>query len=284
VTWALNPETLTVFFGLASALTWGAGDFCGGLATRKSNVLSVVLVSQIVGGTFLAILALIFQEALPSLDSMLFGSLAGLAGAVGLIGLYSGLAQGRMGIVAPLTAVLAATLPILFGLLTEGFPPILNVAGFGLALVAVWFLAGVGRSTAVSRTELGYALLAGTGFALFFIFIDQATDELVFWPLVAARIASVVCLGLLVLMRRSWQRPPRDQLPIIFLTGIFDALGNAFFAAAARVGRLDIAAVLASLYPVSTVLLAQLVLHERLNRSQWIGVGLALLALVLITA
>jgi drug/metabolite transporter (DMT)-like permease len=202
---------------------------------------------------------------------------------VGLIGLYSGLAQGRIGIVAPLTAVLAATLPILFSLLTEGFPPILNVAGFGLALVAVWFLTGVGRSTAVSRTELGYALLAGTGFALFFIFIDQATDELVFWPLVAARIASVVCLGLLVLVRRSWQRPPRNQLPIIFLTGIFDALGNAFFAAAARVGRLDIAAVLASLYPVTTVLLAQLVLHERLNRSQWVGVGLALLALVLIT-
>jgi uncharacterized membrane protein len=283
VTWAVNPETLTVFFGLASALTWGAGDFCGGLATRKSNVLSVVLVSQIIGGTFLAILALLFQEAVPAIDSLLFGALAGLAGAVGLIGLYSGLAQGRMGIVAPLTAVLAATLPILFGLLTEGFPPILNVAGFGLALVAVWFLAGAGRSTSVSRTELGYALLAGTGFALFFIFIDQATDEVVFWPLVAARTASVVGLGLLVLVRRSWQQPPRNQLPIIFIAGIFDALGNAFFAAAARVGRLDIAAVLASLYPVSTVLLAQLVLHERLNRSQWIGVGLALLALVLIT-
>lgn len=273
---------MSVIFGLASAVVWGAGDFCGGLATRKSNVFSVVLVSQIIGGTFLALLALIFHEAIPPAGSLLFGALAGLAGAVGLIALYSGLAHGRMGIVAPMTALLAATIPVLFSLLTEGIPPIIQITGFLLALVTVWLLSGAGRSSAIKPVEPAYALLAGTGFALFFIFIDQANEEAVFWPLVAARITSVTCIGLLILVRRNWQWPSRNQMPIIFLAGILDALGNAFFAASARLGRLDLAVVLASLYPASTVLLAQLVLDERLNRSQWIGVGLVFLALVMI--
>ncbi len=279
----MDPESLAIFFGLASAVAWGAGDFSGGLATRKTNVYSVVLISQIVGSIFLAILALVFREAIPPSGSFLFGALAGLAGMIGLMGLYSGLAQGRMGVVAPLTAVVAATLPILFSLLTEGMQPLLQITGFILALIAVWLLSGAGRSTSVRPSEIGYALVAGAGFALFFILIDQANETAVFWPLVAARIASVTCLLLYISFRGVWQRPTRRQMPLIIFAGVIDALGNASFTVAARLGRLDLAVILASLYPATTVFLAQIILHERLNRTQWVGVLIALLALVLIT-
>lgn len=279
----MKPETLAIFFGLASAVAWGAGDFSGGLVTKKANVSSVVLISQIVGCLFLAILALIFSETIPPAGSFLFGALAGLAGMVGLLGLYSGLAHGRMGIVAPLTAVVSATLPILFSLLTEGVPPFLQIIGFILALIAVWLLSGVGGSTGVRPSEIGYALLAGSGFALFFILIDQANEIAVFWPLVAARIASVTCLIAYISVRGVWQRPSRQQMPLIILAGVLDALGAAFFTISAWLGRLDLAAILSSLYPATTVVLSQTILHERLNRSQWAGVLIALLALLLIT-
>ncbi|MCP4358338.1 MAG: DMT family transporter [Chloroflexi bacterium] len=279
----MNPETLAIFFGLASAMTWGAGDFSGGLATKKTTVYTVVLISQIVGGFFLVGLALLFRETVPPVEALLWGAVAGLAGVVGLLALYRGLADGRMGIVAPLTAVLSAAIPILFSLFGEGAPSIAQMIGFGLALAAVWLLSGVGGRSAVQPTELGLALVAGTGFALFFIFIDQANEKAVFWPLAAARLTSVSCLMVVVFVRTIWERPLRSQMPPIILAGVLDALGNAFFVLAARFGRLDLAAVLASLYPATTVLLAQLFLHERLNQAQWIGILIALLAIVFIT-
>ncbi len=279
----MSLASLALFFGLASALTWGAGDFSGGLATKKGNVYSVVLISQMIGGLFLLLLAVLFGEMLPPVGDLLFGALAGLAGILGLLGLYSGLARGRMGIVAPLTAVLSAAIPIILSLFTEGAPPTLQIVGFFLALLAVWLLSGAGGHGGIQPIELGYALLAGTGFALFFIFIDQANETAVFWPLVAARISSVTFMALFIGLRGVWERPSRTQLPLIVLAGLLDAFGNAFFTLSARYGRLDLAAVLASLYPVSTVLLAQLILHERLGRVQWVGILLALTAVILIT-
>ena len=278
----MNAHTLALLFGLASALAWGAGDFSGGLATKRGNVYSVVLVSQIVGGIFLVLLALVFRETIPPTGDFLYGALAGVAGVIGLLALYSGLAHGRMGIVAPLTAVASAAIPILYSLFVEGLPPTSQIAGFGLALIAVWLLSGAIGDMAVQRVELGYSLLAGTGFALFFILIDQANETAVFWPLTAARTASVSCLAIYIAVRGIWQRPTGDQVPLVALAGLLDALGSAFFALSARFGRLDIAALLASLYPVTTVLLAQIVLQERLNRPQWTGVVAALLALILI--
>ncbi|MBE7532078.1 MAG: DMT family transporter [Chloroflexi bacterium] len=279
----VNPEVMVVFWGLASAVTWGAGDFSGGVATKRTAVTGVVVVSQIVGGIFLVLLALLFREALPTPASLLMGMLAGMAGVVGLLALYSGLANGRMGVVAPLAAVISAAIPVLVSLFIEGLPQITQLMGFGLALLAVWLLSGMGWRTAVPRQELGYALVAGTGFALFFIFIDRVEPGSLFWPLATARTVSVTLLSLWVLSRGEWVRPLPHQLPLIALAGVLDALGNAFFALAARLGRLDIAAVLASLYPGSTVLLARVILQERLTRLQWLGVLLALAALVLIT-
>lgn len=276
-------ENLALFFGLASAMVWGAGDFCGGVATKKESVYTVVLVSHIIGGIFIALLALLFGEAIPPMDALLWGALAGFAGMLGVLGLYSGLASGHMGIIAPLTAVLSAAIPILFSLFTEGAPPVIQIVGFGFALLAVWLLSGANGHLSLEPIELGFAVLAGCGFAFFFIFIDKASETAVFWPLTAARITSVISLTIFVRVRGIWIRPSREQMPLIFGAGVLDALGNAFFSLSARYGRLDLAAVLASLYPASTVLLAQLILHERLNRPQWLGAVIALIAIILIT-
>jgi drug/metabolite transporter (DMT)-like permease len=284
----LNPELLAVAYGLASAAVWGAGDFSGGLATKKGNVYVVVTLSQLVGLVCLLALALLLEGALPPARDLLFGALAGLAGVIGVLALYTGLARGRMGVVAPMTAVLTAAIPVVVGIAAEGVPSLLILAGFGLALTAVWLLSDGGNADGIRRDELGLALLAGLGFAFFFIFIDQISVGEVFWPLVAARLASVTLLLVYVLGSRLWFRTrreplPHSLLPIIALSGILDSGGNYFFALATQSGRLDIAAVLASLYPASTVLLARIVLKETLEPRQWLGVAIALVALVLIT-
>ena len=282
-----NPELLAVAYGLASAAVWGAGDFSGGLATKRGNVVSVVLLAQGVGLVCFLTLALLLEGGLPPLQDLLFGALAGIAGVVGILALYSGLALGRMGVVAPVTAVLSASIPVVVGIVTEGVPPGLVLLGFGLAVTAVWLLSGGDATGSIRRDELGLALLAGLGFSLFFIFIDQIGSSVIFWSLAAARAASVPLLLLFIVGRRQWHgsaaaQLPRSLLPIIALSGILDSGGNYFFALAAQSGRLDIAAVLASLYPASTVLLARLILKESLGTRQWLGVGVALVALVLI--
>jgi len=130
--------------------------------------------------------------------------------------------------------------------------------------------------------QLGLPVIGGLGFAGFFIFIDQVSEGVVFWPIVAARCTAVLLLALiLAVARRLWQRPSSRQLPVIIVAGVFDAAGSALFALAANAGRLDIAAVLASLYPATTVLLAWLILQERLNRQQRVGVLTALVAVLL---
>lgn len=280
-----NPELLAVAYGLASAAVWGAGDFSGGFASKRGNVYTVVLLSQLVGLVCLLGLTLLVERSLPPAQELLFGGVAGLAGVVGILALYTGLARGRMGVVAPMTAVFSASIPVGVGIVTEGFPPVLVLVGFGLAVTAVWLLSGSGKADGIRRDELGLALLAGLGFALFFVFIGQI-DTAIFGPLTAARVASLPLLIIFILSRKfhhaRWEWPARHVLPIIALSGVLDTIGNYFFALATQSGRLDIAAVLASLYPASTVLLARLVLKETLGSRQWIGVGVALVALVLI--
>ena len=278
----MTPESLAIIFGLTSAVTWGAGDFSGGMATKRSSVYTVIIVSQVVGIFLLAGLALLWREPWPSAGDLAWGAAGGLAGAVGLLALYSGLAGSRMGIVAPLAAVTSAGLPVIVALFTEGLPRPLQLAGFGLALLAVWFLSHSGGDGRIQLQELFLPVTAGIGFALFFILIDRVSEGAVFWPLVVARLASVSVLALFMLIRRKPIKPARSQLPLIALAGILDSGGNLFFLLAAQAGRLDIAAVLSSLYPASTVFLAWLVLQERLGRRQWWGVAAALVALVLI--
>jgi drug/metabolite transporter (DMT)-like permease len=280
----LNSELSALFFGLASAASWGAGDFNGGLAAKRNNVYTVVIFSQLVGAIFLVGVAILFAEQIASAEDMLTGAGAGLVGAIGLVALYRGLAGGRMGLVAPVAAVVTAIVPVIFGLLLEGLPPVRQLAGFGLALVAVWIISRPGDGADFRLRDLSTPCVAGLGFGLFFILIDRVSEGAILWPLVAARIASISMIFVVVRLVRQGQLPGRTQLPVIALAGIFDTGGNAFFALATQMGRLDIAAVLSSLYPATTVLLAHFILQERLSFQQWAGVAVALLAIILIAS
>ncbi len=278
----LGTELLAVFYGLGSAVTWGAGDFSGGFASKRGNILSVIVISQLVGLGFLLLLSLIIPEDTPTYHSLAWGAAGGIFGATGLVALYTALAGGRMSIVAPLSAVMTALLPIGFSFFLEGLPRSMQLIGMVIALVSVWILSAQKNGSPLVKRELLLSLAAGVGFGLFFVCIDQASESAIIRPLIAARVASVTLFGCIVLKRGSNASVKKSQVPFVVLAGVLDASGNALFAMAASLGRLDISSVLASLYPASTVLLAGLFLKERLQPQQWIGVLTAGLALVLI--
>jgi drug/metabolite transporter (DMT)-like permease len=271
-----------IFLGLMSAISWGAGDFCGGLTSKRNSAYSVVFVSQLAGGAMLTATAWLLGEPLPAAADLLWGAGAGLAGLSGIIALYRGLADGRMGIVSPMAAVVTAIIPVLFGLWSVGAPGTPQLVGFGVALLAVWFVSRGDSASPARPRDIGLGLFAGVGFGVFFVIIGHTSDTAVFWPLVAAR-ATSLC-SLLVFMRITRRRvlPPPNQWPLLALTGMLDTGGNVLYALAARAGRLDIAAVLSSLYPASTVLLARVILKEHMVRLQQVGVVGALVAVALI--
>jgi len=278
----MNQNLLTVLFGLSASLSWGAGDFSGGLATRRANVMSVVIAAYTLGFALLIAVALLWSEPFPSALDLIWGSVAGLAGAAGLVAFYQALSVGRMGITAPVAGVLSVTLPVIFSALFIGLPNLFQLTGFVLALIAVWFISRPER--AKGRPEgLGLALLAGLGFGSFFILIDQVSPHAIFWPLAAARLSSILFILAIVLLRRQEVLPKKASFPFILLAGILDAVGNVFFVLATHSGRLDVAAVLSSLYPAVTVLLASIFLKERVTRFQAIGIVVALIAIPLIS-
>jgi len=279
----MSHTLATVIFGLAASLFWGSGDFNGGLASRRSNASSVVIAAYAIGFVLLVALALLWKEQFPSTIDIIWGGLAGLAGAIGLISFYSALSIGRMGIAAPVSAILTASLPVLFSVFTAGLPTWLQLGGFILALIAIGLISRPER--AKGRPEgLGLAMLAGCGFGCFFILISRVNPISTFWPLAMARFTAVLFLLVVVLIRRQPTRPKMSVAPFVVLAGVLDAIGNAFFVLATHNGRLDIAAVLSSLYPAATVILAALVLRERVTRIQGIGILVALIAVPMISA
>jgi drug/metabolite transporter (DMT)-like permease len=278
----LNHNLITVLFGLAASLSWGSGDFSGGLATRRANVMSVVIAAYMLGFALLIALALLWSEPFPSALDLAWGTAAGLAGAVGLVSFYQALSIGRMGITAPIAAVLASALPVIFSAIFVGLPNFLQLVGFALALIAVWFISRPERTMA--RPEgLGLALLAGLGFGSFFILISRVSPTAIYWPLAAARLSSLLFMLAIVRIRGQEVLPKKAVFPLVLLAGTLDVVGNAFFVLATHTGRLDVAAILSSLYPAVTVVLASIVLKERVTRLQALGILVALVAIPLIS-
>ncbi|HEX8222007.1 MAG TPA: DMT family transporter [Chloroflexia bacterium] len=280
----IGAEALAVVYGLASALTWGAGDFTGGLATRRASPYAVVAISQCVGLLLLLALALLLGEPLPPPVDLVWGALAGLMGAIAVLLLYRALAMGQMGIAAPITAVLAAIAPVIFSAFTEGAPSTVQLAGFAVAVMGVWLLSR--PSGPVGKPQgIGVAVLAGLAIGAFLILLQQAGTTALYWPLVSARIAALALMVPLALLNRgAGGFPERRVLPLPVMSGVMDAAGNAFFVLAAQVGRLDVATVMSSLYPASTILLAAVVLKERVTRMQVAGIVAALAAIALIAS
>jgi drug/metabolite transporter (DMT)-like permease len=277
---------VAVILALTSAAVYGAADFLGGLASRKTSVFGVVALSQVVG--LAALLALLPWLGGPvDGTDLAWGVAAGVAGASGLVLFFRTLARGVMSVIAPVTAVTSAAVPVLVGLLGGNRIGLWAAAGIALALAAVVLVSAEGGLSALRAARpasLAPALAAGTAFGFFFVLLDRTSEEAGVTPLVAARMASVALVVVLALATRQSLRVTRPALPLVALSGVGDMTANALFLLATQQeGQLAIIGVLASLYPVSTVMLAQVLLRERLAGAQVAGLGTAVAAIVLIT-
>jgi drug/metabolite transporter (DMT)-like permease len=266
-----------VGFSLVAALCWGSSDFSGGYASKRSDAFLVTMLSHAGGFALMLTLALSTHAAYPSPSSRNWALAAGMLGGTALAIFYRTLAGGDMGVTAPVAAVLGAALPAAFAMITQGVPGNTAIAGFVLAGIGIWL---------ISRPDAGsnYAgiSLAGVGFAGFFICIDRAGTSSALWSAAHSRFASFVIVTVIVLFRRGRGRFRRSDAALALFAGCLDVTGTALFIRAEQTGRLDSAVVLSSLYPVITVLLARMVLHEHFTRWKTVGIFAALLAVPLI--
>jgi drug/metabolite transporter (DMT)-like permease len=277
---------ISILYGLISALSWGGGDFLGGLASRKTGAYRAVLYAEFVGLLLLFVGAAFTREPMPNWDKLAIASVAGAIGSIGLLILYQAMITGQMSIATPVSALLAAVLPVIVGGLTEGLPATTKMFGFGLALLAVWLVAQEDSvKTQVMRlADLRMPLLAGVGFGAYFILMHRASSAAVIWPMVASRLAGMVMLLLFIIFRHEeWRISNPKAWPLIISNAIFDVGGNMFYILAGQTGRLDVSAIISSLFPGATVILAWLVLKEKINVIQWLGIAAALGAIVLMT-
>jgi uncharacterized membrane protein len=287
----LNFE-LAPALALASAALYGAADFLGGLGARRTNTIAVVAVSQLVGLMLLAVMLVWLPDADPGTRDLLWGGAAGLAGGVGVALLYRALAIGRMAVVAPTTAVCAVAIPVTASMLLGERPSAGRLAGMGLAIVAIVLVsqqrpvAGeAGDHPLMNRRMplgLGLALMSGVAIGFFFLALARTAATAGFWPLLAARVMSV---GLFAVSAAVGGRSLRMAAPvaaIVIAAGVVDMIANALYLIATRYGSLSVVVTLSSLYPASTVILARVILGERLSALQGVGIACALIAAVLI--
>ena len=283
---------LAVALGLGSSLCWGLADFFGGLQSRKRAMLAVLLVSQGVALLLLLPFALALAGEGPSASAVGWAALGGCAGVVALAAFYRGLAIGTMSVVAPISAT-GAAVPVLVGLAEGERPGALQVAGMLAALVGVILASrecepaeGAGAEhRAAGRAAVGLALVAAVGFGTFFVGVDRASATAeVPWVIVISRSCSLVLVLIAVLIARPQLPREPANLAALGIIGVLDLGANGLFAVATTEGLLSVVAVLGSLYPAVTVVLARFVLAERVSRLQELGVALTLAGVVAISA
>ena len=267
---------------LAAAASWGVGDFFGGLKSRSLNPVAILIVAQPIGLTLLAIWVAVRGQGPPG-SEVLWACLAAVLGTTGLIAFYKGMAAGALSIVAPIAGA-GAAIPVIWGLAHGDHPSGYQELGFAAALIGV-VLASFERRPEAARLAagVGWAVIAMLAFGAYYIPMHEASHGDFLWAAFVFRLTSTT------LIAAAWLvlRPPsarRADLPVLASIGILDTGGNVFFAAASAKGLVSVVSILASLYPVVTVLLARAVLHERVHRSQELGIVLALAGIVLISA
>jgi drug/metabolite transporter (DMT)-like permease len=277
---------LSILYGLFAAVGWGAADFTGGLASRRTGAYRTVLYGEVVGLFFIISAVILIKEARPAWPALALAGTAGAIGTTGLLMLYHSLAVGKMSIATPVSALMAAAIPVLAGTVIEGFPGVWTFLGFGLSLAAIWLISReAGNDSHILKhiSELRLPLLAGIGFGTYFILMHSAAQTSTIWPMIASRSGGALIMLLYMSLRRDTWRVTRGAWPYIAINSLLDAGGNALYLLSSRAGRMDVAAVLSSMYPAVTVLMAALILKERVARSQAIGILLALVAIVLLT-
>lgn len=276
------PALAVVVFGLLASLGWGVGDFGGGLASRRAPVLGVLLWSQV--GSLTVGVPILVLSGEPAMQPADFGIaiVGGSFAAAGLALLYRGLSTGRMGVVAPIAAVITATLPVGFGFLTEGVPSWLAIAGIFFAVASVALVSRAPAEPDGRQSGLKFAISAGVLFATFTILASQFSEGLVVSPVVMLRVASIISIAAWIVIRREPWRVSVGLAPALLAIGVIDMSATASYLTAIAVGPLAIAAILASLYPVITVILAAVVLRERIRPVHAVGIVAAAAAVVLI--
>ena len=280
----MDPSILGAAMALTSAVLFGGGDFSGGYASRRHNEVQVVALVTLAGAVLMGVLGFLWREPWPSMQSILWAAAAGVLGALGLSFLYRGLAMGQAAIVSPTAGVVGATVPVIFGALTSGLPGLYPTIGFCVAVVGIWLVTRTSHSSHASmRVGLTMGVAAGVLFGLFFVVIAQVETGAVFLPLMLSRSAAMVVLAAL-LFRQRLPLPNPTQSPLAVLSAVLDSGANVLYLMSIQLTRVDIAAVLTSLYPAGTVLLSRLLVKEPVSRQQWLGVLLCLLAIGLIVA
>jgi drug/metabolite transporter (DMT)-like permease len=272
-----------IFLALGSAAVWGAGDFGGGIAARKCDHFHVVAVSALSGIAMLAVCTLLWREPFMPPAALAWSALAGASGGLGIAGLYRGLSLGNAALVAPTASVVGAIVPVSVSIALEGWPSATQLAGFACALAGIWLVAKSAPATAESWRGFRIALAAGVGLGGFLALIAQVPTTFVFGPLIASRVVSM-SLAIAIVLSRGRGLPGALTNPIALGTGVLDAGGNILYILARQYTRLDVAAVLSSLYPVSTVALAAVLLKERVTLVQGLGIVLCLAAVALIAS
>jgi drug/metabolite transporter (DMT)-like permease len=275
---------MAALLALTAAVAYGAGDFLGGVAARREPATAVVLWSHIVGLLLLATAAPLLGGEVTT-PALLVGAVAGVAGATGVAAFYKALSLGTMSVVAPITGLLSAALPVLAGLARGERPEPVALVGIAIALLAIVLVSreaasvdeesGRGRSSQQQARALALAVGAGVAFGLFFVVIDGASESAGIWPLVAARVASVALFGSLALAGLAAARVPRTAGVAALGCGVLDAAANVLYVLALSHGLLSIVSVLTALYPASTVLLARYLLGEQMSPVQRAGLAFA---------
>lgn len=277
---------MPIVLALFSALAYGVSDYCGGRAARSTPTFVVTLVAQLTTVTLTGTIVAVLADPFPAADDVAWSIGAGIASTTGVTAFYYALANGAMTVVAPVTAVISAVVPVATGVALGERPTALALTGVALAIVAVGLVSGVGgradRSTPAGVILM--AVVAGIGFGMLFVFLDRTSDESEMWPLFIAQLTSLPIVITAVVARRLTFPPPRRLIGVMALAGLLAVSANVAYLVATREGLLSLVAVITSLYPASTVALATVLDQERMSSSQAVGIGLAVGALGLVTA
>ncbi len=273
-------QLIPASFSLAAMLCWGTSDFSGGFAVRRAPAFLFTTITHASGATLMLALALLNRSPLPARSTIAWSLLAGALAGISLALFYRALSSGKMGITTPLVAILSAGIPAIVGIITEGAPGTISITGFALAAVGLWLTT---RPEDGARPQgLGLAIVSGLGFAGYFLCIKQAGSGAPLWIAGLSRACSFFLTGAIVVLSGKIPRMARRDAGLAILTGCIDVSGSALFVRAVQSGRLDSVVVLSSLYPAVTVLLAWIVLKERLPRWKVVGVLAALAAVPMI--
>lgn len=275
---------MPIALALACAVVYGVADYCGGRATRTAPSIAISFIGQVTSLVFALAVVLVIGTAFPPLSELGWGALAGVASGVALAAFYHAMSHGSMTVVAPITAVTSAVLPVGFALIRGDRPAVIAYVGMLLALAAIALVSGaIGvRQIETSRSTIMFAIIGGIGFAFIFITLGETSSDSGIWPLISARIVSVTMIGSIAAITRTAVRGGGAWRLAVF-AGVLDMSANFLYLLAVHRGMLSIVVVVVALYPVSTVILAFRLDKERVSRSQAAGMAMALGALVLVS-